>query len=222
MPIIDKISVDEAGGLIRSNTPLVLLVGSGVSGWEPTALPTGQQFTQGVLDLLLQEIDWSKDDLDSHVAWKLLQGVPFEVLKDTFPDPLALQRLIARLFHTRKPNPVHEALAISTSNGDIESIITTNYDSGLDGALIEVHAPLTRVVFKSDLDAAGDRIYFKAHGSADPGEESSIVHCLRLEGRTMKGQVSTFNKRVHIPTCEMLRPPQAFLFAVDNERITHA
>ena len=154
------------------------MVGAGISCWKPTTLPTGQDFTSGVNNSIFQhpnhplinQNDWSKLE-------NLLCDVPFELLMERCPDHAKIRQILANLFSSRNPNPIHDTLSQLVTSGMVHSIITTNYDLALEEVLIGT--PLTKVVSESDVPATVGRVYFKIHGCA--GTPDSMIFSLKHE-----------------------------------------
>lgn len=160
------------------NRGFVVIVGSGISGWEPSTLPTGQDFTAGVKDALFStpghpsissnDIMFLKDHLDN---------IPFEMILERCPDQGRIGQLLSSLYSGHSVNEIHQALGDLARSGKIHSIITTNYDLGLDVVLSG--GPLPTVVSQSDAPPPGDRVYFKIHGCVNsPG---TMIYSLSQE-----------------------------------------
>ena len=160
-----------------------ILVGSGISLWQPTNLPTGQDFTKGVLQAVFAPASGVPifNPADQNLLDELLDSLPFEMLLERCPDQHKIGSLLATLYGATAPNPIHEALAAMAGNGAVQSIITTNYDLALDSALDKIGAPLTKIALESHIPRTTSRLYFKVHGSAD--DPCSLVYSIRLESR---------------------------------------
>ena len=73
---------------------IVVIAGSGISGWEPTNLPTGQDFSSGVRDALFltpghpviahNDITFLEDHL---------KNVPFEMIMERCPNQITIGKL---------------------------------------------------------------------------------------------------------------------------------
>lgn len=171
-----------------------VLVGSGVSLWQPTGLPSGQDFTRAMYSVLFrQELELSavEEKLLGKIfglIWsKEFSGMPFEHLMECCPSEAKANLLINKLYTARRPNAIHEALAKGLKNGLIHSVITTNYDCCIDAALDNFDVAYTKVVTddqaKQTLRHPDDRhCYFKIHGSTEPGMERTPMFSLRHEG----------------------------------------
>lgn len=164
---------------------LVFLVGSFVSTFAPTNLPTGRATTKALWDKILtkSDQDFFGNELEE------LKDFPFEAIMHCYPDPVGIKRIIQGLFWENKPNEVHNCLANALASGSIEGLITTNYDLAFDTALRSASNVIT--VFDDDgyttylnrraAGTIGTRPYFKIHGTAEPGEEETIVCNLNTE-----------------------------------------
>ena len=179
---LDTASSADLAHLLGRDRPTIL-VGSGISLWQPTNLPTGQDFTKGVIQAVFAPATGAPtfDPADQNLLDELLDSLPFEMLLERCPDQHKIGSLLAMLYGATAPNPVHEALAAMAGNGAVESIITTNYDLALDSALDKIGTPLAKVVRESHIPQTASRLYFKVHGSAD--DPGSLVYSIRLESR---------------------------------------
>ena len=196
-----KILTSRAEKLIRSlksvadkslRVPTVL-VGSGVSLWQPTGLPSGQNFTQAMYSILFEnQFKFSKVEKSLlgkifGLIWsKEFSGMPFEHLMECCPSEDKANLLINKVYTSRRANPVHEALVKGLKNGLIHSIITTNYDCCIDEALdksgINYAKVVTTVQAEKALLNSDVPCYFKIHGSTEPGMEQTPMFSLRHEG----------------------------------------
>ncbi len=175
----------EAGHIIPQllAEPLVILAGSAISGWEPTCLPVGMDFTKGMFDLLFPSHFLGNDlHLIEHldILWK---KVPFEHLLERCPNHQKLTPIIKRSFQIEKFNPVHEAISEAFIGGKFRGVITTNYDLCLDKLLANVK-DIAKVITKDDyksVDVTSKSVYFKIHGSTDDNEGETLVWALRYE-----------------------------------------
>lgn len=157
---------------------IVVIAGSGISGWEPTTLPTGQDFSSGVRDALFltpghpvvapNDITFLEDHL---------KNVPFEMIMERCPNQITIGQFLSDLYSGHSVNEVHKALGDLAKAGKIHSIITTNYDLGIDTIL--AGGPLTKIVKQSDVSTAGSRVYFKIHGCAS--DPKTMIFSLKQE-----------------------------------------
>ncbi len=176
-----------------SKIPTVL-VGSGVSLWQPTGLPSGQDFTRAMYSVLFKqglELSAVEEKLLGKIfglIWsKEFSGMPFEHLMECCPSEEKANILINKLYTARRPNTIHAALAEGLKNGLIYSIITTNYDCCIDAALEKFGVSHTKVVtgdqVKESLSLSDlQHCYFKIHGSTEPGMEQTPMFSLKHEG----------------------------------------
>jgi hypothetical protein len=172
-------------------TPMVF-VGSGVSIWEPSELPSGQDFTRAIFSALFADtppLSFAERALLEEVfgrKWSPhFSGMPFEHLMECCPSEAKANALVNRLYDSRRPNPLHRALARALKEGKVHSIITTNYDCCLDEALAGERFPFVKAVTPEQArDARGSSTprYFKIHGSVEGGLEVSPMFTLRHEG----------------------------------------
>ena len=175
-----------------SEIPTVL-VGSGVSLWQPTGLPSGQDFTRAMYSVLFKRgltLSAIEEKLLGKIfglIWsKEFSGMPFEHLMECCPSEEKANLLINRLYTARRPNAIHEALARGLKNGLIYSIITTNYDCCIDSALEKIDNKHIKVVTgeqaRDAFELCDAPCYFKIHGSTEPGMEQTPMFSLKHEG----------------------------------------
>jgi hypothetical protein len=162
----------------------VFLVGSFISMYRPTKLPSGKYFCDQVYSLLFDSVPgpgnqawpiWFREDFDR---------IPFEALMELYPNQSQLPAVILALYGTGGHNGLHASLCSSVAAGRIASLITTNYDLAFDECL--ENTAVRKVVSERDWRALSlplDRgVYFKIHGSAEPGLEDTLVFNLGREG----------------------------------------
>jgi hypothetical protein len=191
---------EQAVQKILSNCP-VILIGSGVSMWQPTDLLTGNEFVDQLFDLIFPESFLNDDPRTKPIVeenfkgcyHKDLPGFPFEVLFEGCPRKEKITPIFKNIFSTEKFNPIHEALAEHFLSGGFSAVITTNYDLCLDSLFgftdtAEV-SDIARIVTQDDFDSdkiTERRIYFKIHGSADDMRGETLVFALSQESRLPK------------------------------------
>jgi len=154
----------------------VLLLGSFISTYAPTSLPSGIAVCEGLWRLLFGKRwpDWFEADF-----WR----VPFESLMQCYPDRTSVPHVVRGLFAAHTPNPLHRATADGLANGALSSIITTNYDCALEACTTTGFSPITT---EADYDAwrrSTTSPCFKIHGTATEGFEGSLICDLASEGR---------------------------------------
>ncbi|WP_440955386.1 SIR2 family protein [Methanosarcina sp. Mfa9] len=182
---IISLDTPEAEPIISQllQNPPVLLAGSGISGWDPTCLPMGKDFTKNMFDLLFPpHFLGSNPDLSEslNALWK---NVPFENLLECCPNNQKLVLIIKRVFEIDISNPIHKIIADALIDGKFRGIVTPNYDICLDKLLPEEKG-IKRIVTENDFQSIGSTIkkyYFKIHGSADDKEGETLVYSLSRE-----------------------------------------
>ena len=197
-PAFDILNPDgkEVIRSIESDPDVVLLIGSKISEWDPSNVPSGIEVTWQVAELLAsQAADAGKKELLRYS--KYLRRAPFEYILDKCPRLDTLRQFFSGIFRVSIPNSAHEAIASLLMSGQIHSVITPNYDLCLDAAIPD-GTPLKRVV-KSE-DAQGltrdSRVLFKIHGSAEAGLESTMILSLSEEGRLDDWKQSLLRKNL--------------------------
>src|ERR1041385_7516664 len=109
---VHEIGSAGATELIQSllDEPPVAFVGSGISLWEPSRMPTGQDFTASLFSLLFDSCFSMQADEQSIIR-KLFNEMPLEHILEVCPDPAAAADLIFDLYGKNTPNPIHQAFA---------------------------------------------------------------------------------------------------------------
>lgn len=182
-----------------------LFVGSGLSIWEPSDLASGQDFTKAAFTVLFGDrpaLSAPERILLEKVFGKQwspkFSGMPFEHLMECCPSDEKANALINQIYDSRRPNPLHHALAKAMSQGKIHAIITTNYDCCIDEALEQEKARFTKVVTpdqaRDALMIEGVSCYFKIHGSVEKGMESTPMFSLKHEGLLQRDKRDLFSK----------------------------
>ncbi len=165
-----------------------VLLGSGVSIWKPTGLPTGQAISLSVFRALF----CIKDEIITKSEPKyriqgIIQKIPFEVIMEKCPVPQLVESVVRKIYNISRPNPVHKRFAKLLLDGEIKSIITTNYDCCIDHCLrqdTDISYPVTKILREADYSAGiHSHIYFKIHGSAEDENSDTLIVRLRQEGR---------------------------------------
>ena len=176
-----RIETGEGRSFVRElkSRDITLLVGSAISLFHPTSLPTGQRLSAIIVDLLLSQLRGGyTEDFTRYVL-----SIPFEYLCEYCPDQTKLRNVLISEFYPRVSNEVHKAIATLVRANVIKHIVTTNYDTCLEDILPN-GTPLRHVVTEEEaglLDDS-DRILLKIHGSASPKYQASMVFSLRQEG----------------------------------------
>ena len=159
---------------LRTRSPVVL-VGSFISTYAPTSLPSGIAVCDSLWRLLFGTHwpTWLEADF-----WRM----PFESLIQCYPDRPSISCIVRRLFAAHTPNPVHRALADGLASGTLSSVITTNYDCALE-ACGPGFVPITTEADYDSWRQTTPAACFKIHGTATEGLEGSLVCDLASEGR---------------------------------------
>ncbi|MCL5965894.1 MAG: SIR2 family protein [Deltaproteobacteria bacterium] len=172
----------------------VFLVGSYISTFNPTNMPSGETVGKALSVLLFPEgeewPDWLKTDFET---------IPFEALMECYPDSRSLPGILIRLYGDAVPNDVHKLLVTQLDDGCIHGIVTTNYDEALEKSL----TPSSRVEIVHRKphswvcdEASSRRFLFKIHGTARPELSHTLAYRLRDERRLTPEQQSLLRKIV--------------------------
>lgn len=160
---------------------MTVLLGSAVSQFEPSGIPTGAAFTSAIAGYL-------SDGAVSapHVLRDVLWATAFEHVMERCPVPEIVRRELSCSLRNTPPNDVHRAFARLTASGTVRHIVTTNYDTGLEGAFADCCPvfPLTVVRRKAEtrrLKGTEPNVLFKIHGCAQPRFAKAMAFRLRDE-----------------------------------------
>jgi hypothetical protein len=153
---------------------LALLVGSGISQYEPSNAPPAAQVAQGIQYALAKS-------LPLRVARAFAEhtpNVPFEVLMARLAelnDSLA-RRVVSELTSVESPNLIHRQVSSLLRRASCDdrrfTVLTTNYDLGITLAFQSMAGaewrPITTVVEEADLSQKPTpAVLFHVHGALD-------------------------------------------------------
>jgi hypothetical protein len=181
---VHEINTAGASALINSlkaEAPVVL-AGSAISIWKPSEMPSGQEFTASLFAALFDPSFPLLPEEEPAIR-TLFADMPFEHVLEVCPEPDAASQLIIELYGKSTPNPIHEALARALSQNHLSSLITTNYDCCLETAISQLNHRTQKIVTIDDFSRAvgNEKIYFKIHGSIEPGLEQTAIRTLSEE-----------------------------------------
>lgn len=177
----------------RISGEVVLLLGSGISIFTPSNLPTGTKVSNGFYELLFCDNNGLPILEEDKVFRRIYNNIPFEIINDRCPNPSALIDKFIQLFGDANPNPVHYLIARLFKQNRIKAVITTNYDCAIEKAISDLYCvdvglkmgDVRRVIQEEDLELQtedAEKIYFKIHGSTDDANKTSLVYRLTQEG----------------------------------------
>jgi hypothetical protein len=189
MIAVENLTASQIGPLV--DDPISLLLGSGISIWEPTSLPTGKVFGAAIFRTLFEDSVKDANAIAFEELEKLFSKIPFENVMEKCPDPLKLTALLTQIYNVTRYNNLHRLIAEALIKDKLSSIVTTNYDCCIDQALADlcgsaigpVIGPVTRIFGEKDLlsSTVNNHLYFKIHGSADDVTGESLIFQLRHE-----------------------------------------
>lgn len=161
---------------------VVALLGSGVSIWEPSNLPAGQDITWALADVLIPS-----STAPIGTVRGLIEKSAFEHIMFRYPKHDRLRDVLSDVYGAAPCNPVHKSFARLLDRGIIEHIVTTNYDTGLEQACSMACRPsrMPQVVVDGGEVSRVDwsrPVIFKIHGCASPGRSGSIIANYEEEG----------------------------------------
>ncbi len=167
---------------IIKSEKIILLVGSAISQWPPSNIPSGISLSRSIIKILIRQISSNRKKI-----FNLIKNIPFEYINEKCPNPLLLKKLLVDEFYPKTSNKVHLAIINLVKRRIIQSVITTNYDTCLDD-FIPNGLPLIHIIKKIDAQNINknSRVLFKIHGSADPKNRKTMVFELSKEGVMQK------------------------------------
>lgn len=186
IPLHD-ITADQFSTWCKSG--IVLLVGSWVSTYDPTSLPSGGAWAEELWDVVFSSWDAIPRDLKAMLKQDFYR-IPFEALMEAYPDRSAVRSMLCKIYGRPGHNSVHALLGAALARGQVDAIITTNYDLGIDES-IRVFDDVGTVIdeathqeYRNTRSRVGYlRAYFKIHGTATPDHRDSLVCDLSSERR---------------------------------------
>jgi len=166
----------------------VLLLGSAISIWSPSGIPTGQAIRSTIYETLnFEEVLKGSDKLLSSILYEVLGRFPFELLMDRCPQRNRAEEILLSFFkYFRTPNPIQLQLANFFVEGKVSSIITPNYDVCLENAIktVDPSFQFNNVSIQEQAENIPiGNCLFKIHGSVDDKSKASLVFMMRQEGR---------------------------------------
>lgn len=184
-PRIIQLDSDEGKRVVAElgAEELTVLVGSGISSFEPTSLPTGMALGKAIAQRLA-----AGGASDQNLLARILSETAFEHIMERCPGPERVRDVLSRRFRDVAPNPVHEALARLAAAGVVRHLITPNYDVALERAFAHA-APSSDLVLvrreedRTKLERDSSHALFKVHGCATEAYADTIVFRLTDEAQ---------------------------------------
>jgi len=163
----------------------VLLVGSAVSDYPPTNLPSGGTVATDILKMLGQ---LGTRDRWPEFLWADAERLPFEAVLEGYPNQQRLSEILCRLFGDQhlKANKLHAAIGEGLKRGLFGGLITTNYDLAFDnyftdGSVFTICREQDYCTWKRG--TARRAPYWKIHGSARYEDKDTMIYNLAHERR---------------------------------------
>ncbi len=164
----------------------VFLVGSGISIWEPSGLPSGQNITKYILDEIVHKnsgLNQKQREIIEEWFWDL----PFEVVLQRCLEGDKILDWIYSIYSNSKPNSIHKSITNLSNQSKTKFIATTNYDKCLEGAARIQSLESKTIVRRSDTvkENLGDKIIklFKLHGDASEENRDTIIYKVSQEAK---------------------------------------
>lgn len=170
------------------SSDFVLLLGSAISLWQPSNVPTGQSIRDAICEYLdFKEVFLSTEKNYLRNLKEILNKFPFELLMDRCPNRKGVKDILFDFYKNfNSPNPVHNKIAEMFNNSRVSAIITPNYDVCLENAIVDTHpiSNFSKVSLEKDIQNRSlEKIIFKIHGSVDSNEKDSLIFMMQQEGR---------------------------------------
>ncbi|HEX8694741.1 MAG TPA: SIR2 family protein [Longimicrobium sp.] len=155
-------------GLRGAPGGVTVLLGSAISQFDPSGVPTGGAFTAAIGAHLAEGAVTDRDTLLG-----LLWETAFEHVMERCPEPEVVRRELSAALCATPANDVHRAFARLAEAGVVRHLVTTNYDTGLEAAFKECCpalplAPVRRRAETRVLGGGEPHVLFKIHGCALP------------------------------------------------------
>jgi len=169
------------------NSVPAIFIGSAISSFHPTSLPSGEQFCRQLFEYVFQ-----KDNLGIGIPENIkleIANVPFEAIMECCPTKTRLPAILNKIYGTNIYNAFHYIFSQLLLEGKISSIITPNYDLAIDNVINEEKKICT---IKSQDDYLAFKktpikgTYFKIHGTSEINCEDTLIYTLSQEGSLEK------------------------------------
>lgn len=184
---MQQVNHSHAIDLLLAAPKVILFIGSGVSQFTPTNLPTGAELAKNCCRTMAEQLTTAGYEYDiadlENLPLETLTGMVLE--REPNKDRSGILERIANYFRTAPPNRVHWLVAGLLSARTECHVITTNYDCGIEKALREL-SPKARIksfgVNQLTSATVGDQnSIIKIHGCAVLDEPASLVLTTRQE-----------------------------------------
>lgn len=162
---------------------LSIFVGSAISAFPPTSIPTGMNIRDSMIRSLSETDYEGKYGNPNYFRTKFLSAMSLEGILEICDYKDNVYSFMKGLFDRAIPNPVHAFIANLIHKRLVHSVITTNYDEGIEKAYKRISGK-TLFPIKQDtkISATGYPYFFKLHGSiSDPREQ--IINTLSQESK---------------------------------------
>lgn len=186
---LTEISTIQCIKRLIKTEPVAFLIGSAVSSFTPSSLPSGQSISSQVSKYLLRDEQPERGSERYRRLMEFTRSSAFEHLLEHYPKQVDLKNYISNSFRNSRHNRIH--LAIAKVCADTGSpVITTNYDTLLEDAFRDIGQKFRRIVTKKQILSEMTRCakssvteyipIFKIHGCAK--NPQSIVLRMSEEG----------------------------------------
>ncbi len=190
-------TIPFVSALLEENE-IVFFVGSGISMWDPSNLPTGYELKRNLFKGITSHKDLSVyfdgiygNNVNNLIPNEQWQKVPLEGMFGAIYAEIG-DRLFDGLtfFDNNKYNPIHKMLIFLTDKTTHKTIFTTNFDLLFEACLPRTVKPIFNTL--KDYPALNKINLIKLHGSYS--DKSSIIMTLEREGTGLPVFLQTFLK----------------------------
>lgn len=196
----EKIIQEELG-----TGEVCLLLGSAVSDWNSGQLISGKAFSENLKSIIFKDSknNYIEPSIECNTLNEIYRHLPFEIVNNLCPNHDEIKSIIYELYNVYQPNLLHEIFAGLLLSNRITSIITTNYDNCLEGAIKKISERIGDgpksislvITRESSENLKGDPVLFKIHGSAS--SKGSIIFDITQEGILQEWKRQCFQKLIY-------------------------
>lgn len=179
---------------IMNDSDTVFLIGSAVSIFSPSTLPSGMGIVKELEGFFLKHHTASASEYEISSIKSVLSKAAFEHLMNACPKSEKFQQHVSRVFNLRAFNDVHSQIANIAGTHKI-NIITTNYDPLIECALQHHGYKFQTIVEEKAIqNPIATPTIFKIHGCVT--NPDSIVFKLSQEALMPHWKFSVFLKLI--------------------------
>jgi len=184
--VLKKTYNREVKELIKSikDKRLSLFVGSAISVFPPSNIPTGMSIRNDMIRLLREQDFKKKYKRKKYYRAEFLNSISFEGILEICDYKDKVYSFMKKLFDNVNPNPIHSFISSILLKKRVFSVITTNYDEGIEIAHKQIshNKSLCSIKKNTNLEGVDYPYFFKIHGSISD-QPNQIINTLSQESR---------------------------------------